>query len=121
MDGEELTAGEDYTWDPETGTLVINADAVTGEIEIIAAAVESAETRTYLLGDVDGDGEVTAYDVTWLARYVANVEISIDIDSDASDIDGDGEVTPLDVTLLARYIAGWDQGYDIGTEMETEI
>ncbi|MCD7865243.1 MAG: dockerin type I domain-containing protein [Clostridiales bacterium] len=77
------------------------------------------ETVEYVLGDVDGDGSVTAYDVTWLARYIAGVELDFDIDSLASDINVDGSVTAQDLTLLARYIAGLDEGYGIGETMTT--
>lgn len=58
-------------------------------------------------GDVDGDGEVTNLDGTYLLRYLAGWELE-DIHTEAMDVDGDGEVTNLDGTYLLRYLAGWD-------------
>ncbi len=56
-------------------------------------------------GDVNGDGEINAKDVTTLRRYLAggwNVEIV----SGNSDTDGDGNINAKDVTILRRYLAG---------------
>ncbi|MDR1563469.1 MAG: Ig-like domain-containing protein [Oscillospiraceae bacterium] len=66
----------------------------------------SVIVQSVLLGDVDGDGEITLKDATLLARWLANWPG--DISQAAADIDGDGEITGLDLTLLNRFLAGWD-------------
>ncbi len=65
-----------------------------------------------LIGDVNGDGEITSKDVTILRRYLAG-GWNVEINEVNSDINGDGEVTSKDVTLLRRYLAGgW--GVELG-------
>jgi len=66
-----------------------------------------------LLGDIDGDGEVTPGDRMILARTVAGWEgyPMEALDPAAADIDGDGELTPNDRMILARHVAAWE-GYE---------
>ena len=60
-----------------------------------------------ILGDLDGDSELSDWDGVLLARHLAgwNVEIPT---LDALDIDGDGEITDWDGVVLDRYLAGWN-------------
>lgn len=62
-----------------------------------------------LLGDVNGDGQVTVKDRAYLTRFLAQwdgyvVEISV------ADLNGDGQITVKDRAILTRYLAQWD-GY----------
>ena len=57
-----------------------------------------------LLGDADGDGEVTIVDATKIQRVLANMQGAV-INETAADVDGDGEVTIVDATLIQRYLA----------------
>ncbi|MCR5694765.1 MAG: hypothetical protein K6G89_07340 [Clostridia bacterium] len=59
-----------------------------------------------LLGDADGDGELSDWDAITFERYLAGW--SVEIDLDALDLDVDGEVSDWDAIMLARYLAGWD-------------
>ena len=71
------------------------------------------DVTTVLLGDVNGDGKVTAIDRACLARYLAGWE-GYDADSlvlAAMDVNADGKITALDRAVLARHLAGWD-GYE---------
>lgn len=60
----------------------------------------------YMIGDTDGDGEITDWDGVVLARYLAGW--SVDVVPEALDIDGDGELTDWDGVVMDRYLAGWD-------------
>ncbi len=58
-----------------------------------------------LIGDVDGDGEVTIIDATEIQRYVASLT-----DFDArqkirADVDGDGEISIIDATQVQLIVA----------------
>ncbi len=77
------------------------------EIQVFGQTLQvSADQR--LIGDVNGDGEVTSKDVTILRRYFAE-GWDVEIVEANSDIDCDGFVTTKDVTILRRYLAGgWD-------------
>ena len=58
------------------------------------------------LGDVNLDGEVTAADLTMLARHVARIEVITNENSLANaEVTGDGGLTAEDLTKLARYVA----------------
>ena len=56
-----------------------------------------------LLGDVDGDGNVTNADVLMIYRYIYNAEL-YPLDVTVGDVDGDGSVTNADVLMIYRYI-----------------
>ena len=69
-----------------------------------------------IVGDVDGNGEVTIMDVTYLqmhlARYVDNGKPLIDETDETTlaiaDIDGDGVLTINDATALQMKLAGYN-------------
>jgi surface protein len=61
----------------------------------------------FLLGDVNGDGDVNVADVTALVNIVNNVQIENgQWIMDAADVDGSGEVTSADVPALVNKILG---------------
>ena len=67
-------------------------------VSLSAQAVSSA-----LLGDADGDGEVSILDATRIQRYLAG--FSVRIDEKAADLNGDG-IDILDATFIQRFLAG---------------
>ncbi len=60
---------------------------------------------SYLLGDTDGDGEVTVIDATMLQRHLAQVKSTGFIEA-VADVDSDSDITILDATLIKRWVAG---------------
>ncbi|MBO4722822.1 MAG: C10 family peptidase [Muribaculaceae bacterium] len=56
-----------------------------------------------VLGDVDGDGQVTTVDITCIYNYLLNGDETY---LATSDIDGDGEVTTVDITILYNILLG---------------
>ena len=69
--------------------------------------------RRVIVGDVDGDGEVTVIDATYIQRKLADLPVDGYVDA-AADTDGDGEVTVLDATFIQRYIAGLSAPEGVG-------
>lgn len=60
-----------------------------------------------LLGDADGDGEVTIMDATEIQMVLALIkEWNYDAAEAASDVDGDSEVTIMDATEIQMILAG---------------
>lgn len=57
-----------------------------------------------ILGDVDGDGEVTVSDATLIQKFKAGFNVTINID--VADVNGDGEITVSDATLIQKARAG---------------
>lgn len=58
------------------------------------------------LGDVSGDGLVTAVDVIRIAKYLVKDYAFTAPQLVAADVTGDGKITAADVIRLARYIVG---------------
>lgn len=54
-----------------------------------------------LIGDVDGDGELTLSDALLLLRHVVSL-VSLDVDMRIIDINGDGIINCTDALLLLR-------------------
>ncbi len=54
-------------------------------------------------GDVDGDGEVTAVDITAIYNYLLNGDETY---LATSDVDGDGEITTVDITVIYNILLG---------------
>ena len=79
--------------------------------EVVAVTDDAEYTATFeavkktLLGDVDGDGEVTITDATLIQRYDVMMIDLTDKQLKAADVDGDGIVSIIDVTWLQRYLA----------------
>ena len=57
-----------------------------------------------ILGDVDGDREVTEEDAVCILRYVAGLPGQID--ESLADVDGDGFITAMDAMLILRFSEG---------------
>jgi hypothetical protein len=58
----------------------------------------------FILGDANGDGQVTSVDLVMIARYLTGQNVSIN--TLQADINNDGEITPADLTLLLRLLVG---------------
>lgn len=92
-------------------TFTVTAKTITGHVGSTGIAViydkqEQPTEPAGILGDIDGDEEITIVDATLLQRHVAGITISYTVSDQVADIDGDGEVTILDVTFIQRWLAG---------------
>ena len=78
--------------------------------------VPSTEPKeSVVLGDADGDGEITSVDVTYIQRYNAQMNVGINIDILMNgDVDGNGDLEVTDATYIQRYLALMDTPYPIG-------
>lgn len=64
---------------------------------------EKAEQEPVLLGDADGDEQVTILDATAIQRHLVKLPTE-SFNEGAADADGDGEITILDATAIQRYL-----------------
>ena len=74
-------------------------------------AADTSGTNDYgiveTVGDINGDSEINAKDVTMLRRHLAG-GWGVTVNEEDADINGDGEINAKDVTMLRRYLAkGW--------------
>ena len=73
---------------------------------VCGAVVESQiipKITQYILGDVDGDSEVSIVDATLIQRHLAEIPV-YSYNEAAADTDGDGSVTIIDATCIQRYL-----------------
>lgn len=92
---------------------------VSGDSAIYVACTFTCEGEPELLGDVDGDGEVSVIDATIIRRYEAGFNVAY---SEADilrrgDVDDDGEAGVMDATLIQRFNAGFNVAYPIGEQI----
>ncbi len=78
---------------------------VTGDLTV-CALYEENEAPEVILGDVNGDGLITATDISVLFAYVMNAGSISDSAMIAADVNGDGEVNATDASLLAQMVFG---------------
>ena len=87
------------------GALNISSnDPDTPQITIPVTFIVGSEPVVY--GDVDGNGEVQAFDAAMVLQYSAEM---IEFDGEqliAADVDGNGEVQAFDAALILQYSAG---------------
>lgn len=69
-----------------------------------------------ILGDINGDGEATIIDATYIQRYNVNMQIPISEETlkKCGDVDNDGEVSVIDATFIQRYDSKIMTPYSIG-------
>ena len=88
-----------YT-DAECSTPWFFDDVVPGDMTLYAGWNPEAAT---VLGDVNGDGEVTSADVTCIYNYLLNGD---DTFIDTCDVNGDGNITSVDITIIYNILLG---------------
>ncbi len=64
------------------------------------------KSDTTVAGDVDGDGSVSASDVTALYNHFLNGDTT---HLDTSDVDGDGSVNSADLTAIYNILLGTEK------------
>ena len=65
------------------------------------------DVKIHLLGDADGDGEVSSGDAVAILRYLAAYEVENFV-AEAADFDGDGGISSGDAVAILRKLAGYD-------------
>ena len=116
LDSVSVTDGTYKNIKGPTDTGVANTYRITkvsGAVTISVATTKS-ETSGYILGDADGDGEITIFDATWIQRAVVDFELPSTFNEAAADVDGDGDITPFDATFVQRYLVDIPVPYAIG-------
>ena len=89
----------------QDSVILIAGVGVNGEAGPLVAAIVDAK---YILGDVDGDGKITASDAAVILRTVAGVESLTGSQESAGNVDGDTRITASDAAKILRVVAGLD-------------
>lgn len=73
-----------------------------------AGVTEYMQALKRVMGDLDGDGKVTAADARLALRAAVGLEILTDEQKKAADINKDGKITAADARLVLRKAVGLD-------------
>lgn len=90
----------------QTFTFEVRAEDEGG---LAAAQSFDVEVREVLLGDVTGNGEVSAFDATRVLQAAAGQSPPrplSDRDSTAADVTADGSISALDASAILRFVVG---------------
>lgn len=90
----------------KAGTTTVTASIVYQGNTYCAVCTLTVQRNGAIRGDLNGDGVVSAKDVTYLRRALAKWK-GYTIDPTAGDLNGDGVVNAKDVTYLNRALARW--------------
>ena len=111
VEGENAAFDETYLADNAKYIVMgEGVSVVSGDIFGKAVVISSAS----LLGDVDGSGDVTIADATYIQRHIAGVPIPFTLNETVADTDGDGAVTIMDATYIQRWLANLTSNDNIG-------
>ncbi len=96
-----------------TFTVTDGALSYSGVSAEAMTAAFTEEIDEILLGDVDGDGEVTILDATAVQRHLASIP-TFAYNEAAADTDGDGGISIIDATYIQRWLASLFSNENIG-------
>ena len=102
MDDDTVVTANGATVEEASGRMSLS-------VSLSAQAVSPA-----ILGDADGDGNVTVIDATWIQRYLADMKVPNAFNEAAADADADGDVSIIDATWIQRWLAEMTIPYPIG-------
>ncbi|MCR5637211.1 MAG: bacterial Ig-like domain-containing protein [Clostridiales bacterium] len=114
-DGTEKTITEGFEtsgFDTKTEgeqTITVTYQGMTAEFKVTVK-------KMILLGDVNGDGEVTILDAVYIQKYLAEIPDK-DFNISAADVTEDGTVTLIDVVYIQRWLAKLPCSDKIGQPM----
>ena len=77
-----------------------------------------AEEKPHLLGDVDGDDNISIVDATFIQRHLASIPIPFEFNEKVSDSDEDGIISIMDATYIQRWLANLKANDNIGKVMK---
>ena len=97
----------EFSWDNMGKTYEINSLILTNQ--------ELHVPTKYILGDADGDEDVSSVDATMIQRYCADFDIGIPEETLLhGDTDGNGDLEIVDATYIQRFLAEFNVAFSIG-------
>lgn len=86
-------------------TYVLQIGAFDSSDEAFSVTFNFEPNKETLLGDVNGDGEITVVDATIIQKYIVGLTTLDDETLNVADVNKDGAVTVVDATLIQKFIA----------------
>lgn len=80
----------------------------TDEVEIVLNDDFTIASVRFMskVGDVNGDGNITAIDARIILQYVAGIIKEDKLNTACADVNGDGNITAVDARVILQYVAG---------------
>lgn len=85
-------------------TYVLQIGACYSSDEAFNVTFNFEPNKEALLGDVNGDGEITIVDSTILQKYIVGQTTLDDETLNVADVNKDGAVTVVDATLIQKFV-----------------
>lgn len=85
-------------------TYVLQIGAYNSSDEAFNVTFNFEPNKEALLGDVNGDGEITVVDATILQKYIVGQTTLDDETLNVADVNKDGAVTVVDATLIQKFV-----------------
>ena len=103
---ENIQIGSDkYSFTDATGKEIKEEDLVgTGS----TLKINEEEFKLIVAGDVNGDGKISATDLSKLKRHMVELELLTGNNLLGADIDKDDQITLTDLSNMKKYLAGLD-------------
>ena len=100
LSGKSISTDGKFT--PVAGENIITITCGEKTTEFIIMGIEEYKVNS---GDVDGDGELTIKDATYIQLYLANLIGEDELNLDVADFDNDGDINVKDVTFIQMKLA----------------
>ena len=88
----------------DQGATDVTATATETTVETSEVQTTGTEATEIKVGDANADGNIDMKDVLTVRKYLANMDVVIDLDG--ADAYADGEVNTKDVLALRQFLAG---------------
>ena len=88
-------------------------DKISDNNYVVRYTFTLTSTSGVIVGDADGDGEITILDATAIQRYLAELPTKAYVEP-AADADEDGSVAIVDATAIQRHLADLPANKNIG-------
>lgn len=85
-------------------TYVLQIGAFISSDEAFNVTFNFEPNKETLLGDVNGDGEITVVDATILQKYIVGQTTLDDETLNVADVNKDGAITVVDATLIQKFV-----------------
>ncbi|PLX83591.1 MAG: hypothetical protein C0617_10650 [Desulfuromonas sp.] len=95
----------------EKGTyaVVVTGTDASGET---VSAVRNVIFDPPPLGDIDGNGQLTTWDLILISKFILGVDTLTERQKVAADVNDDGVITTLDMIIIRKVILGIDPPFD---------
>lgn len=102
-----------YTGEPQYPSVEVKnlAGTFMKSVAEVVFKNEAPVQGEVILGDVNGDGKITATDARLVLRHSARIELIPSAKADLADVNKDGKITATDARLILRVASQLDKGF----------